>query len=196
MTHTQLRTSNRSSDAAYDHTYTLNHRLRFIRELTRLGKSLCATTNMSSQPTVLHQPAAKQYHATRSPWEAKIGYYRAVRRGPFIFVSGTTAVDPSSNATDAKVLHPGDAKAQAHIAFKEIIKAIQALGGRGAESVVRTKMFVQRQQDCGAVAEAFSEVLGKQNGSDFGTAATMIVVGGFVDPDMLVEIECDAMVDV
>lgn len=196
MTHAQLRTSNRSSDASYDYTYTLNHRLRFIRELTRLGKSLCATTNMSSQPTVLHQPATKQYHATGSPWEAKIGYYRAVRRGPFIFVSGTTAVDPSSNATDAKVLHPGDAKAQAHIAFKEITKAIQALGGRGAESVVRTKMFVQRQQDCGAVAEALSEVLGKQNGSDFGTAATMIVVGGFVDSDMLVEIECDAMVDV
>ena len=45
------------------------------------------------------------------------------------------------------------------------------------------------------MAEAFSEVLGKQNGSDFGCAATMIVVGGFVDEDMLVEIECDAMVD-
>jgi hypothetical protein len=56
-------------------------------------------------------------------------------------------------------------------------------------------MVVQRQQDCGAVAEAFSEVLGKQNGDDLGTAATMIVVGGFVDPKMLVEIECDAMVD-
>jgi enamine deaminase RidA (YjgF/YER057c/UK114 family) len=151
---------------------------------------------MSSQSTPPAQPAAKHYHATKSPWEAKIGYYRAVRRGPFIFVSGTTAVDSSSNATDARVLHPGDAKAQAHIACQEIIKAIQALGGRGAESIVRTKMFVQRQQDCGAVAEAFSEVLGKQNGSEFGTAATMIVVGGFVDPDMLVEIECDAMVDI
>jgi len=45
------------------------------------------------------------------------------------------------------------------------------------------------------VAEAFSEVLGKQNGSEVGCAATMIVVGGFVDGDMLVEIECDAMVD-
>ncbi|KAI4845624.1 hypothetical protein E4T44_05512 [Aureobasidium sp. EXF-8845] len=90
---------------------------------------------MSLQPTPPTQAAAKQYHATNSPWEAKIGYYRAVRRGPFIFVSGTTAVDPSSNATDAKVLHPGDAKAQAHIAFQEIIKAIQALGGRGAESI-------------------------------------------------------------
>lgn len=148
---------------------------------------------MSSQP--LHRPKSKQNHATSSPWEAKIGYYRAIRRGPFIFVSGTTAVDPSSSATDAKVLHPGDAKAQAHVAFREIIKAIQALGGRGAESIVRTKMFVQRQDDCGAVAEAFSEVLGKREGSDCGCAATMIVVGGFVDAEMLVEIECDAMVD-
>ncbi|KAI4737056.1 hypothetical protein E4T50_12457 [Aureobasidium sp. EXF-12298] len=149
---------------------------------------------MSSQPA-LPQSTAKQYNATSSPWEAKIGYYRAVRRGPFIFVSGTTAVDPSSTATDAKVLYPGDAKAQAHIAFQKIIKAIQALGGRGAESIVRTKMFVQKQEDCGAVAEAFSEVLGKQNRADFGCAATMIVVGGFVDAEMLVEIECDAMVD-
>ena len=150
---------------------------------------------MSSQTGFLSQSASKQYHATNSPWKAKIGYYRAVRRGPFIFISGTTAVDPSSSSPDAKVLHPGNAKAQAHVAFQQIIKAIQALGGRGAESIVRTKMFVQRQEDCGAVAEAFSEVLGKQNGGEVGCAATMIVVGRFVDEDMLVEIECDAMVD-
>lgn len=151
---------------------------------------------MSSQATASPTTTEKQYYATKSPWEAKIGYYRAVRRGPFIFVSGTTAVDPSSDATDPKVLHPGDAKAQALTTFQEIIKAIQALGGRGAESIVRTKMFVQRQEDCGAVAEAFSEVSGKQNGSDFGSAATMIVVSGFVDIAMLVEVECDVMVDV
>ncbi|KAG9664794.1 hypothetical protein KCU95_g3986, partial [Aureobasidium melanogenum] len=150
---------------------------------------------MSSHLTADPTTAKKQCYATNSPWEAKIGYYRAVRRGLFIFVSSTTAVDPSSGATSSKVLHRGDAKAQALIAFQEIIEAIQALGGRGAESIVRTKMFVQRQEDCAAVAEAFSKVLGKQNGSDYGTAATMIVVGGFVDPDMLVEIECDAMVD-
>ncbi|KAG9568599.1 YjgH family protein, partial [Aureobasidium melanogenum] len=151
---------------------------------------------MFPQVTASPTTAKKQYYATNSPWEAKIGYYRAVRRGPFIFVSGTTAVDSSPDATSPKVLHPGDAKAQALVAFQEIIKAIQALGGRGAENIVRTKMFVQRQEDCTAVADAFSQVLGKQNGSDHGTAATMIVVGGFVDPDMLVEIECDAMVDV
>ncbi|KEQ74132.1 YjgH family protein, partial [Aureobasidium namibiae CBS 147.97] len=149
---------------------------------------------MSSRTASIPQSASKQYHATNSPWEAKIGYYRAVRRGPFIFVSGTTAVDPFSSSPDAKVLHPGDAKAQAHVAFQQIIEAIQALGGRGAESIVRTKMFVQKQEDCGAVAEAFSEVLGKQNGSEVGCAATMIVVGGFVDKEMLVEIERDAMV--
>jgi len=99
---------------------------------------------MSSQTSSFPRSVIKQYHATNSPWEAKIGYYRAVRRSPFIFVSGTTAVDPSSSSPDAKVLHPGDAKAQAHVAFQQIIKAIQALGGRGAESIVRTKMFVQR----------------------------------------------------
>lgn len=150
---------------------------------------------MSSQTTPSPTIAKKQYHGTNSPWEAKIGYYRAVRRGPFIFVSGTTSVHPSSNTTSPRVLHPGDAKAQALISFKEIIKAIQALGARGAEDIVRTKMFVQRQEDCAAVAEAFTEVLDKQNGSGLGCAAMMIVFGGFVDPDMLVEIECDAMVD-
>ncbi|CAD0096547.1 unnamed protein product [Aureobasidium vineae] len=150
---------------------------------------------MSSRFTSSSQPAAKQYHSTNSPWEAKIGYYRTVRRGPFVFVSGTTAVDPSSNAASPKVLHPDDAKAQAHVALQEILNAVRALGGRGAESIVRTKMFVARQKDCGAVARALSEVLGKQNGDDIGCAATMIVVGGFVDPEMLVEIECDAMVD-
>ncbi|KAI5250429.1 hypothetical protein E4T43_00016 [Aureobasidium subglaciale] len=137
----------------------------------------------------------KQYYATDSPWEAKVGYYRAVRHGPFIFISGTTAVDPSSDPSNPKVLHPGDAGAQAHVTFQEIIKAIKALGGKGAEDIVRTKMFVQKQEDCGAVAEAYSKVLGKQNGDGFGSAATMLVVGGFVDPEMLVEIECDAMVD-
>ncbi|KAK6006599.1 hypothetical protein QM012_007009 [Aureobasidium pullulans] len=150
---------------------------------------------MSIQPSSDLLLAQKQYYTTSSPWEAKIGYYRAVRRGPFIFISGTTAVDPSSDPADSKVLHPGDAKAQALVTFQEIIKAVQALGGRGAESIVRTKMFVQRQEDCVAVGEAFTEVLGKQNGPRFGSAATMIVVGGFVDPTMLVEIECDAMVD-
>jgi enamine deaminase RidA (YjgF/YER057c/UK114 family) len=158
-----------------------------------LGVKVYAIINMSSQSTLPPQPTTKQYHTTNSPWEAKIGYYRAIRRGPFIFISGTTAVDPSS--TTAKVLHPNNAKAQALTAFQEIFAAIKALGGLGAENIVRTKMFVQRQEDCGAVAEAFSEVLGKQNGGGVGCAATMIVVGGFVDEDMLVEIECDAMVD-
>jgi type IV pilus biogenesis protein CpaD/CtpE len=56
-------------------------------------------------------------------------------------------------------------------------------------------MFVQKQEDCGAVAEAFSKVLRKQNSDDVGCAATMRIVARIVDPEMLVEIECDAMVD-
>jgi enamine deaminase RidA (YjgF/YER057c/UK114 family) len=77
-------------------------------------------------------------------------------------------VDPSSATT--KVLYPGDTKAQALTAFQEIFAAVEALGGRGAESIVRTKMFVQKQEDCGAVAEAFSKVLRKQNSDDVGCA--------------------------
>jgi hypothetical protein len=76
------------------------------------GGQVYATIRMSSQHTLPPQIATKQYYATESLWEAKIGYYRAIRRGPFIFISGTTVVDPSSATT--KVLYSGSAKAQAH----------------------------------------------------------------------------------
>ena len=91
---------------------------------------------------------------------------------------------------------PGDARQQTRVTLEEIIQAIQAVGGKGAESVVRCRMFVSRKEDCGVVGEAFREVLGKQNGGQVGTAATMIVVANsFVDDDMLVEIEVDAIAE-
>ncbi|KAA8644125.1 hypothetical protein EYZ11_006556 [Aspergillus tanneri] len=137
----------------------------------------------------------KKYHSTTSPFEQRIGYYRAVRHGQQIFVSGTTAVDPTSPPSAPKILFPGDARQQAQVALTECIKAVQALGGKGAESIVRVRMFVARNDICGDVGEGFRQVLGKQNGEEFGAAATMIVVhDGFIDRDMLVEIEVDAIV--
>lgn len=84
----------------------------------------------------------KQFYSTNSPWELSIGYYRAVRHGQLICVSGSTAADPNSAPDAPQVLFPGDAKRQARYTFEQIIDAIRALGGRGAESIVRTKMYV------------------------------------------------------
>lgn len=150
---------------------------------------------MSGGSVLSSSSATKQFYATSSPFEQQIGYYRAVRRGQLIYVSGSTATDPESPPSAPKVLYPGDARKQTHVALAEIIKAIKALGGHGAEDIIRTRMFVQRQEDCALVAEGFREVLGKQQGGDIGTTATMLVVSGFYNPDMLVEIECDAITD-
>ncbi|KAJ5469208.1 hypothetical protein N7475_006960 [Penicillium sp. IBT 31633x] len=146
---------------------------------------------MASQP-------AKTCFATSSPYETKIGYYRAVRRHNQIFVSGTTAVDPSSPTDAPHILHPGDAREQTRVALRECIRAIQSLGGNGPEDIVRVRMFVSRHEDCEAVGVGFSEILGKHNDREHGTigaAATMIVVtDGFINKAMLVEIEVDAII--
>jgi enamine deaminase RidA (YjgF/YER057c/UK114 family) len=158
------------------------------------------------------QPA--RTYTTSNPYERTIRYRRAVRRGPFIFVSGTTAIDPSTQTLQ----HPGDAYLQAKAAFAESLRAVQALGGN-RDGVVRVRMFVARQDGCEGVGRAFREVLGwvdgdeveggegkestdgapgvSESGGGFaGCAATMVVLGtgGFVQDDMLVEVELDAVV--
>ncbi|KAF7122067.1 hypothetical protein CNMCM5793_000022 [Aspergillus hiratsukae] len=138
----------------------------------------------------------KQFYATSSPYEDIIGYYRAVRHGNQIFVAGTTAVDPQSPASAPRILFPGDAKQQTIVALRESVKAVKELGGAGASSIMRVKMFVARSEDCMAVGEGFRDVLGKQQGNGVGAVATMIVVqNGFVNGDMMVEVEVDAIAD-
>ncbi|KAJ5191631.1 Chitin synthase C [Penicillium cinerascens] len=138
----------------------------------------------------------KQFFSTSSPWEARVGYYRAVRHGGQIYVAGSTAADPDSSPEAPRVRFPGDALQQTRVILQEIIQAIQAVGGRGAESIVRCKLYVSRKEDCAAVGQGFKDVLGKDNGEQIGAAATMIVVAnGFVDDDMLVEIEVDAIAE-
>lgn len=154
-----------------------------------------STTETTSNGTVHATPSGtKQLYATSSPFEQRIGYYRAVRHGSHIFVSGTTAVDPQSPPSAPQILFPGDARQQTRVALTECVEAVRALGGTEC-SVVRVRMFVANPQDCTAVGEGFREVLGKQMGAEVGAAATMIVVrNGFVDENMLVEIEVDAVV--
>ncbi|OKL57671.1 hypothetical protein UA08_06939 [Talaromyces atroroseus] len=137
----------------------------------------------------------KQYYGANSPWEINAGHYRAVRAGNLIFVSGTTSADPTSPPDAPRVFFPGDPVEQTRVILDTVFKAIKALGGRGAESVVRCRIYVQRQEDTGPVAAAFKRFLGRDNGTDIGTAATMLVVNGFCDEKMLVEIDVDAIAD-
>lgn len=125
-------------------------------------------------------------HRTSNPYEEAFGYSRAVRKGPFVFVSGTTAISP----TTGELQHPGSAYLQARAIFGEIISAITALGGARTD-ITRVRMFVVAQDDAEAVARAMKEAM--DGHSAF--AATMICGASFVDPAMLVEIEADAVVD-
>jgi enamine deaminase RidA (YjgF/YER057c/UK114 family) len=81
--------------------------------------------------------AVRAHFSTANPYEKRFGYHRAVRKGPFIFVSGTTAID----RTTQKLQAPGDASAQATLAFSECISAVEAMEGKRSD-VCRVRMFV------------------------------------------------------
>ncbi|RDI71092.1 RidA family protein [Halopelagius longus] len=119
-------------------------------------------------------------------WEPKVGYSRAVRTGETIRVSGTTATDE-----DGDVVGVGDAGAQTRQALSNVVSAVEELGG-GVEDVVRTRMYVVDIEEWEAVGEA--------HGSFFRDvpvrpASTMVEVSRLVDPELLVEIEAEAVVE-
>ena len=117
------------------------------------------------------------------PWEAVVGYSRAVRVGDVIHVAGSTAAQP-----DGSVASPGDAYAQAKAALATIEKALTEAGS-SLTDVVRTRVYLT---DIGHWQE-----VGRAHGELFGTikpASTMLQVSRLVHPDMLVEIEAEAIV--
>ncbi|NWF82572.1 MAG: RidA family protein [Bryobacteraceae bacterium] len=116
-------------------------------------------------------------------WEETVGYSRAVRVGPHVWVAGTTAV---SGAGD--IVGEGDAYAQAAFIFRKIAMALEQAGA-SLRDVVRTRMYITRLEDEAAIGQAHFEAVG-----DVRPAATMIQVSALVDPRLLVEIEVDACV--
>lgn len=119
---------------------------------------------------------------TAAPWAAKVGYSRAVRVGDHVYVAGTAPV-----AEDGSIAYPGDPYRQAQRCLEIIVAALHEAGAR-PEHVVRTRMFVRDH--------AYWQEVGRAHGEVFAAVrpATTMVFTGFIDPEILVEIEADAVI--
>jgi enamine deaminase RidA (YjgF/YER057c/UK114 family)/N-acetylglutamate synthase-like GNAT family acetyltransferase len=154
------------------------------RVSARQSAACCGLLGLRLAGLICYKTPMRRIHvSSQVPWESEVGYSRLVKVGRQIWVSGTT----DATAVGACAA-PGDAYAQTINVFRKIDAALSEVGA-GLSDIVRTRMFVVRIADnYRSVARAHKELFGKTL-----PAASMIEVNGFVDPQMLIEVEVDAI---
>ncbi|HML23690.1 MAG TPA: RidA family protein [Aggregatilinea sp.] len=126
----------------------------------------------------------RQNISSGSPWEPVVGYSRAVRIGSIVRVAGTTATDEAG-----QVIGPGDPYVQTRAIFEKVGRAL-AEAGASFSDVIATRMFVTDISRWEEIARAHNEVF-----HDIRPAATMVQVQALISPELMVEIEVEAVLD-